>query len=332
MTTRTCRVRASAARRRPTATPAMPPIPASTSSKTSVGTASRSARTLRHASIVRESSPPEATFASGTAAWPATPPTAGSPPVPRRSPMPAPLEQLDRRPWRRACRGHAAPPRTRRASLGAPPRRGRLRPRPSARPRAVRAPRRRPPAATRDSSDRARSSSGARASSRNARTSSSSSPYWRRRPRTAARRSSDLRRAGPGSSSSGSRYVTDVAGELDRPTPRSNARPRRGRPPPGRGPRPPELRRGRASGRAPAPSSTSSDRSAAVERSSSRSAWASLPSSVVELGELTRARRDALDLADLVREQVGLPLTVPLASLAARRELARGTEASRAPR
>ena len=45
-------------------------MPASTSSKTSVGTASRSASTLRQASIVRDSSPPEAARASDSGAWP----------------------------------------------------------------------------------------------------------------------------------------------------------------------------------------------------------------------------------------------------------------------
>ena len=57
VTTSTWRVVASRASRRPTARPASPPIPASISSNTSVGTSSRAARTLRHASITRESSP-----------------------------------------------------------------------------------------------------------------------------------------------------------------------------------------------------------------------------------------------------------------------------------
>ena len=54
--------------RRPTATPASPPIPASTSSNTSVGGASDS--TTRGASIARDSSPPDAALASGRAALP----------------------------------------------------------------------------------------------------------------------------------------------------------------------------------------------------------------------------------------------------------------------
>ena len=53
----------SVASRRPTAMPASPPIPASTSSNTSVGGASVS--TTRAASIARESSPPDAARASG---------------------------------------------------------------------------------------------------------------------------------------------------------------------------------------------------------------------------------------------------------------------------
>ena len=48
-------------------------MPASTSSKIRVGTSSRSTSTLRQASIVRESSPPEATFASGCAGCPGPP-------------------------------------------------------------------------------------------------------------------------------------------------------------------------------------------------------------------------------------------------------------------
>ena len=45
-------------------------MPASTSSNTSVGTSSRSAITLRHANIVRESSPPDAVLASEAAFCP----------------------------------------------------------------------------------------------------------------------------------------------------------------------------------------------------------------------------------------------------------------------
>ncbi len=62
-----CRV-PSAGSRRPTAAPASPPIPASTSSNTSVGGASES--TTRTASIARESSPPDAARARGRAARP----------------------------------------------------------------------------------------------------------------------------------------------------------------------------------------------------------------------------------------------------------------------
>ncbi len=70
VTTSTWRPSARRASRRPTASPASPPMPASTSSNTSVGTSSRSAITLRHASIVRESSPPDAVLASDDAFCP----------------------------------------------------------------------------------------------------------------------------------------------------------------------------------------------------------------------------------------------------------------------
>src|SRR5215470_11326331 len=49
----------------PTASATRPPMPASTSSNTMVGTCSAAARIVLIASIVRESSPPETTFASG---------------------------------------------------------------------------------------------------------------------------------------------------------------------------------------------------------------------------------------------------------------------------
>src|SRR6266540_2102695 len=78
VTTSTCRLAAKAANRFPTATAALPPIPASTSSKTSVGTSSRSTMTLRQASMVRESSPPEATLESGSGACPDPPENSNS--------------------------------------------------------------------------------------------------------------------------------------------------------------------------------------------------------------------------------------------------------------
>src|SRR6266545_2095257 len=78
VTTSTCRLAAKAANRFPTATAALPPIPASTSSKTSVGTSSRSTMTLRQASMVRESSPPEATLESGSGACPGPPENSNS--------------------------------------------------------------------------------------------------------------------------------------------------------------------------------------------------------------------------------------------------------------
>src|SRR5215831_14092181 len=60
----------SALSRRPTCTAASPPIPASTSSNTSVGSRSDSAPAVRIASMTRESSPPDATRASGAGASP----------------------------------------------------------------------------------------------------------------------------------------------------------------------------------------------------------------------------------------------------------------------
>src|SRR5258706_1511347 len=76
-------------RRRPTTSATAPPIPASTSSKTSVGTDASPERSTWIASERRESSPPEATLASGASAWPSCaatrsstdsrPPAAGGP-------------------------------------------------------------------------------------------------------------------------------------------------------------------------------------------------------------------------------------------------------------
>src|SRR5258708_4321434 len=59
-----------ALRRRPTCTAASPPMPASTSSKTRVGSLSASAPTVLIASITRASSPPDATRASGCSGSP----------------------------------------------------------------------------------------------------------------------------------------------------------------------------------------------------------------------------------------------------------------------
>ena len=61
---------ASRASRRPTSTAALPPMPASTSSNTRVGTVVRSASTTSSASISRDSSPPLAPLASGRGAEP----------------------------------------------------------------------------------------------------------------------------------------------------------------------------------------------------------------------------------------------------------------------
>ena len=65
VTTSTCADAASRASRRPTSTAALPPTPASTSSKTKVGTGLVPARHTSRASITRDSSPPEAPLASG---------------------------------------------------------------------------------------------------------------------------------------------------------------------------------------------------------------------------------------------------------------------------
>ena len=67
----------------PTCSPTRPPMPASTSSNTSVGTRSRRARMVLSASITRDSSPPDATRASGRGSWPtlsATPNSTSSAP------------------------------------------------------------------------------------------------------------------------------------------------------------------------------------------------------------------------------------------------------------
>src|SRR5665811_291479 len=76
VTTTTCAWRASSARRRPTSTAALPPTPASTSSKTNVGgrmapDPGAVARATSMASITRDSSPPEAPWPSGRAGAPA---------------------------------------------------------------------------------------------------------------------------------------------------------------------------------------------------------------------------------------------------------------------
>ena len=65
VTTRTCSRAASCASRSPTAAAVAPPTPLSTSSNTSVGTGSASASTTFSASRKRDSSPPDAIFASG---------------------------------------------------------------------------------------------------------------------------------------------------------------------------------------------------------------------------------------------------------------------------
>ena len=62
--------RASAQRLRPTGSALRPPMPVSTSSKTSVGVSSASARTCLIASATRDSSPPDAIRASGRAGSP----------------------------------------------------------------------------------------------------------------------------------------------------------------------------------------------------------------------------------------------------------------------
>jgi DNA repair protein RecN (Recombination protein N) len=71
VTARTWAWSARRARRRPTSTAALPPMPASTSSNTSVGTVVRSASTTSSASMSRDSSPPLAPLASGRSGEPA---------------------------------------------------------------------------------------------------------------------------------------------------------------------------------------------------------------------------------------------------------------------
>ena len=95
MTTRTWAVLASSASRRPTSTAALPPTPASTSSKTNVGTGLVPASATSMASITRDSSPPEAPLASGRgrragvgASWISTSSTPG-----RAEPQPALADQ-----------------------------------------------------------------------------------------------------------------------------------------------------------------------------------------------------------------------------------------------
>ena len=107
VTTSTWRVAASRASRRPTASPAWPPMPASTSSNTSVGTSSRSASTLRHASITRDSSPPLAAFASGSDGCDVPPRNRSST---RSAPDGPGLGWLDARPRsrHRACRARVS--------------------------------------------------------------------------------------------------------------------------------------------------------------------------------------------------------------------------------
>ena len=73
MTQRTCRVRATWRSFLPTVSAVLPPMPTSTSSKISTGTASVAASTTLSASIVRESSPPEAMRASGRTSSPELP-------------------------------------------------------------------------------------------------------------------------------------------------------------------------------------------------------------------------------------------------------------------
>jgi hypothetical protein len=55
---------------RPTISATPPPMPASTSSNTSVGTDDAPAPTTSSARPIRDSSPPEAIFASGPKGWP----------------------------------------------------------------------------------------------------------------------------------------------------------------------------------------------------------------------------------------------------------------------
>ena len=70
VTTSTCTVSATRARRSPTDAAVAPPTPESTSSNTNVGTAVPAERTTFTASIKRANSPPEAIFASGPGSCP----------------------------------------------------------------------------------------------------------------------------------------------------------------------------------------------------------------------------------------------------------------------
>ena len=115
VTTSTWRVAASLASRRPTASPASPPIPASISSNTSVGTSSRSARTLRHASITRESSPAARDLRHGGVRLCRARPGTAAPPGPR---PPAPARRSPR-PRRRSRRPASRDPPDVRSSAAA---------------------------------------------------------------------------------------------------------------------------------------------------------------------------------------------------------------------
>ena len=70
VTTSTCSRSATRSSRSPTAAAVAPPMPASTSSKTSVGTGEPRESTTFSASISRDSSPPEAIFCSCPGVWP----------------------------------------------------------------------------------------------------------------------------------------------------------------------------------------------------------------------------------------------------------------------
>jgi hypothetical protein len=82
VTARTCRSRPSCFINRPTVSATAPPTPASISSKISVAAASVPAATwlvdTAMASAIRDSSPPDATFASGRGVLPACPATRNS--------------------------------------------------------------------------------------------------------------------------------------------------------------------------------------------------------------------------------------------------------------
>ncbi len=133
----------------PTADPASPPIPASTSSNTSVGGASDS--TTRSASIARESSPPDAALASGragspglgarrkvTSSAPSSDRSAAARPRPRTSAFgsASSAELLGHRVGERSGRGAAGRRERRRGALVAPATRGRAARLPARRPAA----------------------------------------------------------------------------------------------------------------------------------------------------------------------------------------------------